>query len=108
MTEIPRTVEIGGGETVEFRLASSDVRQSDSIVRARNGDLIVIGGLMEEREQNTDGSVPLIGEIPPVNLLFSRQRQLSEKIELVILLRPTVVEEDTWREAIDSQLEQML
>ncbi|MEX0430631.1 pilus (MSHA type) biogenesis protein MshL [Spiribacter insolitus] len=108
VTEIPRSVQIAGGETIEFRLASSDVRQSDSIVRARNGDLIVIGGLMEQREETIDAAVPGLGQIPPVNLLFSRQRQVSEKIELVILLRPTVVEEDTWRRAIDTQLEQML
>ena len=108
VTETPRSVDIGGGETVQFRLASSDVRQSDSIVRARNGDLIVIGGLMEEREERSDAAVPGVGRVPPLGLLFSRQQQRAEKIELVILLRPTVVEEDTWQEAIDEQLEQML
>lgn len=108
VTEIPRTVDVSDGETVSFRLASSDVRQSDSIVRAGDGELIVIGGLMEERERTTDGRVPVLGEIPPLSPLFTRQRRSSEKVELVILLRPTVVRDETWRDAIDDQLEQML
>ncbi|QGM21540.1 pilus (MSHA type) biogenesis protein MshL [Spiribacter sp. 2438] len=108
VSETPRTVE-RGDETVQFQLASSDVRQSDSIVRARNGDLIVIGGLMEERERSNDARVPGVGDIPPLDLLFGTQQQSAEKIELVILLRPTVVEEDTsWQRLIDEQLEQML
>lgn len=108
VTETPRSVDVGNGDTVDFRLASSDVRQSDSIVRARDGDLIVIGGLMEERERSTDASVPGLGAIPPLGLLFSRQQQSSSKIELVILMRPTVVNDDTWRDAIDQQMEDML
>ena len=108
VSETPRTVE-RGDETVQFQLASSDVRQSDSIVRARNGDLIVIGGLMEERERSSDARVPGIGNLEPLDLLFGTRQQSAEKIELVILLRPTVVEEDTsWQRLIDEQLEQML
>ncbi|AGY91809.1 hypothetical protein SPICUR_04125 [Spiribacter curvatus] len=108
VTEIPRTVQTTNDGEIEFQLASSDVRQSDSIVRARDSDLIVIGGLMEQREQSTDSAVPVLGAIPPLKPLFSRQQQSSEKVELVILLRPTVVDEDTWAQTLDRQLEQML
>lgn len=108
VTETTRSIDTGEGDTVSFRLASSDVRQSDSIVRARDGDLIVIGGLMEERERSIDAQVPGIGAIPPLGLLFSREQQSSSKIELVILMRPTVVDDDTFRQTINQQLEDML
>ncbi|RZU98604.1 pilus (MSHA type) biogenesis protein MshL [Spiribacter vilamensis] len=108
VTETTRSVDRGIGPPAVFELASSDVRQSDSIVRARNGDLIVIGGLMERREQSVDSAVPGIGRIPPFDLLFGRERNVSRKVELVILLRPTIVGDDTWRREIDRQLEQML
>lgn len=108
VTDVPRTVQTAEGETVTFDLASSDVRQSDSIVRAEDGDLIIIGGLMEQREESTDASVPVLGEVPPLDLLFSRQRQVSRKVELVILLRPTVIGDDTWQRALERQREAML
>jgi MSHA biogenesis protein MshL len=101
-------VQTAEGETVTFDLASSDVRQSDSIVRAEDGDLIIIGGLMEQREESTDASVPVLGDFPPLDLLFSRQRQVSRKVELVILLRPTVIGDDTWQRALERQREAML
>lgn len=108
VTEIPRTVQTANEGEVDFQLARSDVRQSDSIVRARDGELIVIGGLMERRERSVDSSVPGLGDIPPLKPLFSRQEQVSEKVELVILMRPTVVTEDTWSRTIEQQLERML
>ena len=110
VSEVPRTVQTSSDsdDQVQFQLASSDVRRSDSIVRAQSGDLIVIGGLMEQREQTVDSSVPGLGQVPPLNLLFGRERQVSEKVELVILLRPTVVGKDTWKKAIDRQLEALL
>ncbi|WP_235013480.1 pilus (MSHA type) biogenesis protein MshL [Spiribacter aquaticus] len=108
VTDVPRTVQTAEGETVTFDLASSDVRQSDSIVRAEDGDLIIIGGLMEQREESTDASVPVLGDFPPLDLLFSRQRQVSRKVELVILLRPTVIGDDTWQRALERQREAML
>lgn len=110
VSEVSRTVQTSSDseDQVQFQLASSDVRRSDSIVRAQSGDLIVIGGLMEQREQTVDSSVPGLGQVPPFDLLFGRERQVSEKVELVILLRPTVVDEDTWDQTLDRQLEQML
>jgi len=108
VSDVPRTVQTAAGETVTFDLASSDVRQSDSIVRAEDGDLIIIGGLMEQRDESRDASVPVLGDLPPLSLLFSRQRQVSRKVELVILLRPTVIGEDTWQRALERQREAML
>jgi len=95
--ERERTLRTGRGEDeVRFSLAESDVRQSDSIVRARSGEMIIIGGLIEEREEQETSRVPLLGRMPLLGWLFTQERQESSKYELVILLRPRVVGEDTW------------
>ncbi|MFP4146809.1 MAG: pilus (MSHA type) biogenesis protein MshL [Halorhodospira sp.] len=105
--EVPRSIDRGEGGEIAFELAESDVRQSDSIVRAEDEDIIVIGGLMEERENDVTARVPLLGHIPLLGNLFTYQRQESRKFELAILLRPRIVDEQTWAEEIDAQMERI-
>lgn len=75
-------------------LAFSTVRETDSIVRARSGQIVVIGGLMQESRRNSVAKTPVLGDIPGVGRLFQHNRQVSRKTELVILLRPVVVDRD--------------
>jgi MSHA biogenesis protein MshL len=84
------------GQTDELPLALSQVRESDSIVRARSGQLIVIGGLMRENRKRTHYKTPLLGDIPVAGRLFRSERDQTVTSELVILLRPIVVEDAEW------------
>jgi MSHA biogenesis protein MshL len=81
------------GRAQELPLALSKVRESDSIVRARSGQLVVIGGLMEDISKRLQAATPGLGDIPVLGNLFKHQKNSSKKSELVILLRPVVVEE---------------
>ena len=72
-------------------LAYSTSRESDSVVRARSGQVIVIGGLLKEEMQDTKQAPPVVGELPLVGSLFQHRTKTSTKSELVILLRPLVV-----------------
>ncbi len=89
-----------GDEEFALPLALRGVRESDSIVKAANGQVIVLGGLMTESSNVTDGKRPLLGDIPGLNALFRTKHKTKAKTELVILLRPIVVTQDTW----DAQL----
>jgi MSHA biogenesis protein MshL len=75
-------------------LAFSTVREADSIVRAKSGQIVVIGGLMQESKRNADSRVPGLGSIPVIGRLFRHERDVTRKTELVILLRPVVVDSD--------------
>ena len=89
------------GQQQSLPLAQSSVRESDSIVRARSNQIIVIGGLMQNATREDVGSTPLLGDIPIVGSLFRHTRQSSRKSELVILLRPIVVNSDVeWKESL--------
>ena len=85
------------GETDVLPLARSDVRESDSIVRASSGQIVVIGGLMQTRMEDQTYSTPILGDIPVIGNLFRQTSQREAKTELVILLQPIVVDDDeTW------------
>jgi MSHA biogenesis protein MshL len=89
-----------GDQEFALPLALRGVRESDSIVKAANGQVIVLGGLMTESSNNVDGKRPLLGDIPGINALFRTKNKSKSKTELVILLRPIVVDDKTW----DAQL----
>jgi MSHA biogenesis protein MshL len=82
------------GKTDELPLAISEIRESDSVVRAHNGQLIVIGGLMRSTKDARNFSTPFLSAIPGLGNLFKSKRDVSRKTELVILLKPTVMDGD--------------
>ncbi len=73
-------------------LAFSTIRESDSIVNALSGQVVVIGGLMKNQEVRERAGIPFLGRIPMLGGLFRHTKTSSVKSELVILLRPMVVE----------------
>ncbi len=85
------------GEVFSLPLALRDVRESDSIVRARSGQIVVLGGLMQEKTSDVDTKQGFLGDIPIVNLLFKAKQKSKVKTELVILMQPIVVDENTWQ-----------
>jgi MSHA biogenesis protein MshL len=90
-----------GGSDQSLPMAFSTVRETDSIVRARSGQIIVIGGLMQESTEQLQASTPVLGDIPGIGRLFRHTREVTRKTELVILLRPIVVDhEGVWDHAL--------
>lgn len=82
-------------------LALSSVRESDSVVSARSGQIVVIGGLMKNSTIKNNAAVPFLGRIPFLGALFRHSKETARKSELVILLRPAVVQgQATWDEAL--------
>jgi len=83
-------------------LAFSSIRESDSIVRARNGQVIVIGGLMQDQSSRRRAKSGGLGDIPLFGALFRQKADSSRQSELVILLRPIVADSPSvWRDELD-------
>ena len=68
-------------------------REIESLMRIESGDIAVLGGLMEDRQDNKTGRIPGAGDIPFLGELFNTRANSSSKSELVILLRPTVIKD---------------
>ena len=100
-TEI-KEIDLGDvGGVLQLPLAKSSIRESDSVIRAKSGDVVVIGGLMKSQTVDQVSKVPFLGDIPALGHLFRNVSQLTQKTELVILLQPTVVGVDTWQEELE-------
>jgi MSHA biogenesis protein MshL len=95
-----------GTVTQTIPLALSTVRESDTVVKAQSGQVVVIGGLMQDRSKNDDAGVPMLARAPFIGSLFRQSRRDKTKSELVILLRPVVVEAGAqWTSALGGSAE---
>ena len=88
-------------------LAQSNIRESDTVIHANSGEIVVIGGLMQSIVSQRDSKTPLLGDIPIFGNLFKSKNDVETKKELVILLKPTVVGADTWRQQLKQSRDQM-
>lgn len=84
-----------------FPLAKSTVRESDTIIRAKTGQIVIIGGLMQEDTAELVTGVPVLKDIPFLGQAFRHHRQQAKKSELVILLRPIVMNSSKWNQALE-------
>jgi len=99
-----KTIAIGSS-TLTLPLAFSTIRETDTIVRAHSGQVIVIGGLMQDNLTDRRASVPFLGRLPLIGSLFENNLEDALKKELVILLRPVVVESQTWTRQIQQSVD---
>ncbi len=66
-------------------------REMESLMSVNDGDIAVLGGLMQDQVNNTDDAVPGVSKIPILGNLFTHRNDTTTKTELVVFLRPTVV-----------------
>ncbi|OBT17479.1 pilus (MSHA type) biogenesis protein MshL [Vibrio sp. UCD-FRSSP16_10] len=100
-TEV-KSIDLGDtAGVIQLPLAKSSIRESDTIIRASDGDVVVIGGLMKTANKEIVSKVPFLGDIPAIGHLFRNTVNSTEKTELVILLKPTVVGVNTWQQEIE-------
>lgn len=91
VTEKIKEIRLGDLGTYSLPLASSSISETDSVVRLKDGQIVAIGGLMGQT--NTDGknNVPFLGDIPVLGHLFGSTSQVSQKRELVVLIKTTLI-----------------
>ena len=68
-----------------------DIRETDTVVRAKDGQTIIIAGMMQDKKKESKTKVPFLGDIPFLGNLFSKTEEEKQKTELVILLTPTIL-----------------
>lgn len=101
VAEKTKVLNLGNLGLITLPLASSNINETDSIVRVQDGNIVAIGGLMKQ-EQSTDKSqIPVAGEVPLAGALFGQRSTNFLKREIVILLKPTVIDgERGWQQDI--------
>ncbi len=67
-------------------------READAKVAVRDGEMIVLGGFIKSKTTSTKGGVPILQDIPLLGRLFQNSYDADERNELIVLLRPTVLD----------------
>jgi MSHA biogenesis protein MshL len=99
VTDKTKTLSLGALGSFTVPLASSNINESDTIVRVSDGSIVAIGGLMRQVQNDARSQVPGVGDVPGVGNLFRNNAQAQAKSELVILLKTTVIHGDaTWQQ----------
>lgn len=68
-------------------------REMESLIRVNNGDIAVMGGLMQDDVDNRNATVPGLANLPLVGYLFQQRNETARKTELVVFVRPVVIKE---------------
>ncbi len=77
------------GDTVQ--LPTVELRELTTMARVKNGQILVIGGLISDMSEDKGNKVPLLGDVPVVGNAFKNNKKLTSKKELIVLLRPQIV-----------------
>lgn len=108
VSERDKTINFGQLGSYTLPYASTKVKESDSIVRVRDGMIVAIGGLMSESQSGGRDKVPVAGDIPLFGHLFKQTDRATNKRELVILLKPTLIQDDSdWRQDLEETQERL-
>ncbi len=67
------------------------VREMESMLRVKSGEMAIIGGLMQDIKDGSDRSLPGIARLPVIGALFRQRRKSRQQSELLIVLKPTVL-----------------
>jgi MSHA biogenesis protein MshL len=92
--ERQKNLNLGNLGSFTLPLASSSINETDTIVRVQDGNIVAIGGLMQQESRNERSQVPGLGDQPGIGALFRQTGVTNTKRELVILLKPTIVHSD--------------
>ena len=92
VSTINKNVSLGTAGNLVLPLAASATSELDSIVRGQNGQVVAIGGLMRQSSNNDVSQLPGAGSVPVLGALFGARKRVNQKRELVVLIKPTIVE----------------
>lgn len=99
VTEKRKDINLGSVGTFTLPLASSNINETDTIVRVQDGNIVAIGGLMRQQTIQDRSQVPGAADVPVAGALFRQRAAATVKSELVILLKPTIIHSDrNWQQ----------
>jgi type IV pilus assembly protein PilQ len=83
-----------GGGAVNLLNLLSKRELSSGLVRLRDGQTLILSGIIQDQERTTISKVPILGDIPLLGALFRSTDKANERAEVIVLLTPEIVEED--------------
>lgn len=91
VTEKTKQVDLGTIGNYRFPMASSNVNESDTLVRIQDGNIVAIGGLMQVESSRKSSGLPGTSDIPVLSSLFGNRAATGRKKEVVVLIKPSII-----------------
>lgn len=88
---IPSVSQASGGTSTTA--PATNTRSTDTNVIVKNGETIVIGGLIRDSQEDTVYKVPVLGDIPLLGALFRKKKLTRNRLELLIFVTPRIIED---------------
>ena len=99
VSTVTKEIKLGAAGSLTLPLAASATSEIDSMVRGQNGQVVAIGGLMRQSSTSDTSQLPGVGSVPLLGALFRNKAKQNQKRELVVLIKPTIVEgAGSWNE----------
>jgi MSHA biogenesis protein MshL len=92
VSTVTKSLSLGSAGTVTLPLAASNTSEIDSMVRGEDGRVVAIGGLMRQVSTDDDSGLPGASNVPVLGSLFRSKNRVNMKRELVVLIKPTIVD----------------
>lgn len=86
------STEVSSFFDVGRTLPQITTRRAETMVRVKDGESIVIGGLIKDEERESFNKVPFLGELPLLGRLFQTTTRDKDKTEIIIILTPHIIE----------------
>lgn len=80
-----------GATAISMGLPNVNIREMSTTVRVKDGEMLVIGGLISDISSTDGNFAPVIGDIPLIKYLFGHEEKVKHKRELIILLKPHII-----------------
>ncbi len=99
VSTVDKVISLGTAGTLNLPMAASSTSEMDSMVRGQDGHVVAIGGLMRQSSSADNSGVPGASNLPVLGALFRNRGQVNQKRELVVLIKPTIVDSDgSWND----------
>ena len=109
VTEKQKVIDLGTLGQFTLPLANSTVNETDSVVRVQDGNIVAIGGLMKQEQGVSSNGLPGTTGSGGLGLLFGGRSNYSTKSELVILIKPTIIRnESSWKDDLVETQQRLL
>lgn len=95
VSSIGATQEFDSGDGAVNLLNLLSKRElSSGLVRLRDGQTLILSGIIQDQERTTVSKVPILGDIPLLGSLFRSTDKTNERAEVIVMLTPEIIEED--------------
>src|SRR5438105_1980692 len=94
IVQVQRVLDLGSAGSFNVPTARNTIRETDTIVRVADSNIVAIGGLMSTELNDVPGGIPGAPDSGPASVLLRSTNRVREKKELVILLKPSILESD--------------